>query len=189
MPRKRNKEVTPEPIEQDNAPAPTPEPTPPPAASVTAATPTESEGSTTQAEAREPGEQQEAAADAGEQPVQKKWAYNGPTLNITAPMSNERGGPVMRFGRDYKFHQLVIKFDIKPLAPEDDPEGKNKYIETLRREGYQWRGKEGYWTKQLSYEREHSEHVAGEEFFFDLARQYQRDHNVSQGQKHGGPGM
>lgn len=98
-----------------------------------------------------------AAADGAEEPPHQ-WAA-GPQWARKVSLSAERGGPTADFGYDFKFKQSAIRFTEKP-----EPE----VLEALGADGWRWRAKERYHTKQIDKANPRASREAAEEFFEQL---------------------
>lgn len=101
----------------------------------------------------------------------KTWAPSGPRWSRTERLSNERDGPKMRLGRDNRFNQMAIAFDVKPAE---------EIRERLHDAGWKWRQAESQWTKQLDDENRATSHQDAERFFDELLRLERKDRNVSE---------
>ncbi len=100
----------------------------------------------------------EPAPDEGGEP-RRQWAV-GPQWFKSVSLGDERGAPKMDLGRDHKFKQLAIRFPDRP---------ENQVLDALHADGWTWRGKEKYWTKQLDADRPAASQQNAETFFEELA--------------------
>lgn len=90
---------------------------------------------------------------------QRQWVV-GPHWFKGVSLGTGRDAPRVRLGRDNKFKQMAILFTEKPEA---------EVIEALHAEGWTWRGKERYWTKQLDPMHLATSQQDAERFFDQLA--------------------
>ncbi len=98
-------------------------------------------------------------AEANEAAPSRQWVQ-GPHWFKGVALGAERDAPRVRLGRDNKFKQMAILFTEKPEA---------EVIEALHADGWTWRGKERYWTRQLDPANPATGQQDAERFFDQLA--------------------
>ena len=111
------------------------------------------------------------AAASGESVPAKTWV-NGPLWSQTVNLSGANDGPRMRLGRDHRFQQMAIAFDVKPAA---------EVIQRLHDDGWKWRGAESQWTKQWDAEQRSASQLEAKAFFENLVTLERRERGANNG--------